>query len=78
MTTQKISLAQVELQKHKAEQNNVTVFLTNGVKLGGKITGIDLDSGFCSSIRLSRDGIHQVVMINAISSVMPCEVNYNR
>jgi host factor-I protein len=44
----------------------VTVFLTNGVKLQGRLTWFD---GF--SIALTRDGVTQLVYKHAISTVMP-------
>lgn len=46
----------------------VTVFLTNGVKLQGKLTWYD---NFC--LTLSRDGITQLVYKHGISTVMPTE-----
>ncbi len=44
----------------------VTVFLVNGVKLQGIITGFD---NFC--VLLRRDGHSQLVYKHAISTVMP-------
>lgn len=44
----------------------VTVFLTNGVKLQGRLTWFD---NFC--LTLSRDGITQLVYKHGISTVMP-------
>lgn len=46
----------------------VTVFLTNGVKLQGRLTWFD---NF--SLTLSRDGITQLVYKHAISTVMPAD-----
>lgn len=46
----------------------VTVFLTNGVKLQGKLTWFD---NFC--LTLTRDGITQLVYKHGISTVMPNE-----
>ncbi len=46
----------------------VTVFLTNGVKLSGSITWFDNES-----ITLSRDGLTQLIMRHAVSTVMPEE-----
>lgn len=45
-----------------------TVFLTNGVKLQGKITWFD---NFC--LTLVRDGNTQLVYKHAISTVMPSD-----
>ncbi|MEC9292512.1 MAG: RNA chaperone Hfq [Pseudomonadota bacterium] len=45
-----------------------TVFLTNGVKLQGKVTWFD---NFC--VTLTRDGITQLVYKHAISTVMPAD-----
>lgn len=44
----------------------VTIFLTNGVKLSGSITWVDHDC-----LTLARDGITQLVMKHAVSTVMP-------
>lgn len=44
----------------------VTIFLTNGVKLQGRITWFD---NFCMC--LSRDGITQLVYKHSVSTVMP-------
>lgn len=44
----------------------VTIFLTNGVKLSGTITMVDDDC-----LTLSRDGMTQLVMKHAVSTVMP-------
>ncbi len=52
-----------EVRKQKAP---VTVFLVNGVKLQGIITGFD---NFC--VLLRRDGHSQLVYKHAISTVMP-------
>jgi host factor-I protein len=51
------------VRKHKTP---VTVFLVNGVKLQGIITGFD---NFC--VLLRRDGHVQLVYKHAISTVMP-------
>lgn len=45
---------------------SVTIFLTNGVKLQGKVTWFD---NFC--IALSRDDSTQLVYKHAIATVMP-------
>jgi host factor-I protein len=44
----------------------LTIFLTNGVKLGGIITKQDKDS-----LILSRDGSSQMVYKHAIATIMP-------
>lgn len=44
----------------------VTIFLTNGVKLSGTITKDDTNS-----MALSRDGITQLVMKQAVATIMP-------
>ncbi|PIZ30059.1 MAG: RNA chaperone Hfq [Alphaproteobacteria bacterium CG_4_10_14_0_8_um_filter_53_9] len=44
----------------------VTVFLTNGVKLSGVISMVDEDC-----LTLARDGMTQLVMKHAVSTVMP-------
>lgn len=46
----------------------VTIFLTNGVKLQGRLTMFD---NF--SMTLSRDGITQLVYKHAVSTVMPTD-----
>lgn len=44
----------------------VTIFLTNGVKLQGRLTWFD---NFC--LTLTRDGVTQLVYKHGISTVMP-------
>jgi host factor-I protein len=44
----------------------VTIFLTNGVKLSGTVTMVDHDC-----MTLSRDGVTQLIMKHAVSTVMP-------
>ena len=46
----------------------VTVFLINGVKLQGVITGFD-----DSSLLLRRDGHTQLVYKHAVSTIMPVQ-----
>ena len=53
------------VRKHKT---SVTVFLVNGVKLQGFISGFD---NFC--VLLRRDGHIQLVYKHAISTVMPSQ-----
>ncbi len=54
------------LNKVKEEKVSVTVFLVNGVKLQGLITGIDEPS-----LLLRRDGHTQLIYKHAISTIMP-------
>jgi host factor-I protein len=49
-----------------AHRSPTTIFLTNGVKLSGIVTFVDEDC-----LTLSRDGVTQLVMKHAISTVMP-------
>ena len=44
----------------------VTIFLTNGVKLSGMVTMVDHDC-----LTLARDGVTQLIMKHAVSTVMP-------
>ena len=53
------------LRKHKVP---VTVFLVNGIKLQGTVTGFD-----SYSVLLSRDQQSQVVYKHAISTILPGE-----
>lgn len=46
----------------------VTVFLTNGVKLSGVMM-----RAYDDYLILARDGVHQLVMRQAIATVMPDE-----
>lgn len=48
------------------EEKSTLVFLTNGVKLQGKIVGNDEET-----IYVQRDGVTQMVYKTAISTVMP-------
>ena len=50
----------------KNEKVSVTVFLINGVKLQGIITGQDEES-----LLLRRDGHTQLVYKHAVSTIMP-------
>ena len=61
-----INVQDVFLNHIRKSRQPVTVFLTNGVKLQGKLTWFD---NFC--LTLSRDGITQLVYKHAISTVMP-------
>jgi host factor-I protein len=53
------------LRQHKVP---VTIFLTNGVRLQGSVTGFD-----SYSLHLTRDGQSQLVYKHAISTVLPGE-----
>jgi RNA chaperone Hfq len=46
----------------------VMVFLTNGVRLVGKLEWFE---GFTRCFGLSRDGITQIVMNHAVATIMP-------
>ena len=54
------------LTKLKKEEQSVTIFLINGVKLSGVIHSFD-----GSTILLKRDSQSQLVYKQAISTVMP-------
>lgn len=51
---------------------SVTVFLTNGVKLQGKIVSVDT-TGDLTCLYLTRDGVTQLVYTHGISTIMPPE-----
>jgi host factor-I protein len=53
------------LRQHKVP---VTIFLTNGVRLQGYVTGFD-----SYSLHLTRDGQSQLVYKHAISTILPGE-----
>lgn len=53
-----------------SENKLATVFLTNGVKLSGKVTSVESD-GFL----LERDGVRQYVARLAIATIMPQDPN---
>ena len=53
---------------HLDDEGPVTIFLTNGVKLSGRIA-IVWDDGLC----LYRDGMAQMVMAHAVSTIMPSD-----
>lgn len=65
------------LVSHCKENTPVTVFLTNGVKLGGSITDVEAvqEDGKITveSINLTRDGITQLIFRQAIATVMPAK-----
>lgn len=52
----------------RKKKTSVTVFLMNGVKLQGIITGFD-----SFSVLLRRDGLTQLIYKHAISTIMPGE-----
>lgn len=54
------------LNKFKKEEQSVTIFLVNGVKLTGVIDSFD-----SSTILLQRDNVSQLVYKQAISTIMP-------
>ena len=66
MANEKQNLQDVFLNHVRKEKLPVTVFLVNGIKLQGVISGFD---NF--SLELKRDGHVQLVYKHAISTVMP-------
>lgn len=54
----------IETFRNKKEE--VTIFLTNGVKLQGVIVEVSTDS-----LTLKRDGITQLVFRQAIATILP-------
>ncbi|MCT4575167.1 MAG: RNA chaperone Hfq [Alphaproteobacteria bacterium] len=58
------------LNKIKKEEQAVTIFLVNGVKLNGTIISFDN-----STIVLQKDNNTQLVYKQAISTVMPAKAN---
>lgn len=68
MVNQKQNVQDVFLNHVRKEKTPVTVFLVNGVKLQGFISGFD---NF--SVLLRRDGHIQLVYKHAISTVMPAQ-----
>lgn len=54
------------LNNLRSSHGNVTVFLTNGVKLQGRVTWFD---NFC--LTLERDSNTQLVYKHAIATIMP-------
>jgi len=68
MSTQKQNIQDVFLNHVRKAKTPVTVFLVNGVKLQGFISGFD---NF--SVLLRRDGHIQLVYKHAISTVMPAQ-----
>jgi len=68
MANEKQNVQDVFLNHVRKIKSPVTVFLANGVKLQGIISGFD---NFCLLLR--RDGHIQLVYKHAISTVMPTE-----
>ena len=59
-------LQEIFLSAVKRQQENVTMFLVNGVMLQGGIAAFDL---FC--MLLQRDGVYQLVYKHAVSTIQP-------
>ena len=68
MANEKQNVQDVFLNHVRKAKTHVTVFLVNGVKLQGFISGFD---NFC--VLLRRDGHIQLVYKHAISTVMPAQ-----
>ncbi len=68
MANEKQNMQDVFLNYVRKHKTPVTVFLVNGVKLQGFISGFD---NFC--VLLRRDGHVQLVYKHAISTVMPAQ-----
>lgn len=66
MAGDKQNLQDAFLNNVRKNKVPVTIFLINGVKLQGVITGFD---NFC--VLLRRDGQSQLVYKHAISTIMP-------
>lgn len=63
---QQVNIQDVFLNHVRKGRQPITIFLTNGVKLQGRLTWFD---NFC--LTLTRDGVTQLVYKHAISTVMP-------
>jgi len=68
MANEKQNMQDVFLNYVRKHKTPVTVFLVNGVKLQGFISGFD---NFC--VLLRRDGHVQLIYKHAISTVMPAQ-----
>jgi host factor-I protein len=66
MPERKQSLQDSFLNTVRKQKMPLTIFLVNGVKLQGVVTGFD---NFCMLLR--RDGSSQLVYKHAISTIMP-------
>ena len=65
----KQNLQDAFLNSVRKSRTPLTIFLMNGVKLGGVVTWFD---NFC--VLLRRDGQVQLVYKHAISTIMPTEL----
>lgn len=63
----------VEIINHMVlDEAPVTIFLTTGIKLQGKLVGIShLNNGAQEMFLLEREGKPMVVMAHAVSSILP-------
>lgn len=57
--------------EEKFQGLGVRIFLGNGVKLSGKISGQGVDDFGNGYVLLRRDGEDQIVYIHAINTIMP-------
>lgn len=51
-------------------EEDVTVFLSNGVKLQGRIVGADEEEGRVFAFFLSRDGTYQLVLMPQVATIL--------
>ena len=61
-----VNIQNTFLEELKNKEISVTVFLVNGVKLQGIITGYD-----DNAVLLRRDGFTQLIYKHSISTIMP-------
>lgn len=67
-----MSLQLTYLTQLKEQDERITVFLTNGVKLMGQIKDIEAtENGQVASFILDRSGHSQLVLMHAIATVLP-------
>lgn len=60
------------IQALKEQDERVTVFLTNGVKLNGQIKEIDINAAHdVESFVLDRTGHSQLVNMHAVATLLP-------
>jgi len=64
--TKTAGLQDVFLNKARSEGVAVTVFLTNGFQLKGKVQGFD-----CFTVVIVSDGRQQLIYKHAISTIVP-------
>ncbi len=64
--TKTAGLQDIFLNKARSEGIAVTVFLTNGFQLKGKVCGFD-----CFTVVIMSDGRQQLIYKHAISTVVP-------